>query len=146
MINIKKNKLLINVLSLPYGKSILKKELSPQDLELNHLEFCGPINVSLELFKSNKAVRVSGAVDFCLILECVNCLEKFKRQFSEKIYQEYIKIEPYRIPFSEELEETDFIREYYTTDFFDVAPLIHDIIILAIPIAPWCQENCPGVK
>ncbi|MEO0131845.1 MAG: DUF177 domain-containing protein [candidate division WOR-3 bacterium] len=146
MVSVKNSKLLVNVNALPDGVSKIIKELNASDLELTHLEFCGPIKVDLELTKSASNVRVKGTVNFCLKLLCVNCLEKFEKQFSEKIYQEYIHTGTKKIPFAEQLEEIDFIREYYTTDVFDLGPLIHDTVILAIPLAPWCRADCKGVE
>ncbi|MCS7258457.1 MAG: YceD family protein [candidate division WOR-3 bacterium] len=146
MVTVKKSKLLINVNAVPNGVTKISKELDANDLDLGHLEFCSPIKVDLELTKNANNVRVTGTVDFCLKLICVNCLEEFERQFSEKVYQEYIRVAAKKIPFVEQLEEVDFIREYYSQDFFDLSPLIHDIIILAIPLAPWCRVDCKGIE
>lgn len=29
-------------------------------------------------------------------------------------------------------------------DFVDLGPVVHDAVVLALPLAPLCREDCPG--
>lgn len=138
------NKLLINRQKLKAGIQKLYLELNDQDLEIENLNFIGPIILDCELNKNQDTVIASGTILYKLTLCCVNCLNCFERDFKERFYQEYIKISR-PIKFNAQLEEEDFIREYYNSDFFDMKPLIRDTIILSVPIAFWCRSDCKGV-
>ncbi|MCX8015524.1 MAG: DUF177 domain-containing protein [candidate division WOR-3 bacterium] len=141
-----KNPLLINRLNLKPGRQHFHQELTAEQLDIKALTIIGNIIVDLELSKNGDTITVEGLVSFKVKLNCVNCLEDFEQSFSEKVYQEYIRGSNQTIIMKGRLEDVDFMREYYSGDFFDLTGLIHDTIHLAIPIAPWCQENCPGVK
>ncbi|MEO0074501.1 MAG: DUF177 domain-containing protein [candidate division WOR-3 bacterium] len=138
------NKLIINRQKLKTGIQKLNLELNKEDLEIENLNFIGPIILDCELNKNQDTVILSGIISYRLNLCCVNCLKNFERDFKEKIYQEYIKISR-PIKFNAQLEEEDFIREYHSTDYFDIKPLIRDTIILSVPIAFWCRTDCKGV-
>jgi uncharacterized metal-binding protein YceD (DUF177 family) len=142
----KRNKLAFNILHLKQGEQKLCVELVGADLDIAKLNFIGPINLEVNLLKNGDTVVVSGVVKYKLKLTCVNCLENFERDFSEKIYQEYIKSNTAKSAIHSHLEEVDFVREFYTSDFFDLTQLVRDTILLSVPIAFWCQPDCPGVK
>jgi uncharacterized protein len=137
--------LLINYLKLQEGNQKFQRELTNEELEIKNIVICGLINVDLNLQKNDTLVIASGIVKFTADLCCANCLENFQKEFCEKVYQEYVQgINPNPISHSH-LDGVDFAREYFTNDYFDLTPIIHDTIHLAIPLAPWCREDCPGV-
>jgi uncharacterized protein len=141
-----KNKLLINALHLKEGVTKLYLEITNAELEITALKFAGPIILDAELFKSGETIVLSGKINFRPILSCVSCLNEYQKDFSEPIYQEYVRAPKAVIVDSARLEDEDFVREYYNADFFDVTALVRDTILLAVPIAPWCREDCPGVS
>ncbi len=137
--------LLINFLKLQEGNQKFQKELTSEELEIKNIVVSGLINVDLNLQKNDNLIIASGNVKFTANLCCANCLENFKKEFSEKFYQEYVQgINPNPISHSR-LDGADFTREYFSGDYFDLTPIIYDTIQLAIPLAPWCREDCPGV-
>lgn len=142
----KKKKLIINQLHLKSGEQKFHEEIAGPDLDITQLQFIGPVIINAELLKNGDTVVISGTVNYRLKLCCVNCLENFEREFSEKIYQEYIKSSVSKSVSASHLEEIDFVREFYNSDFFDLTPLVRDTILLSVPIAFWCQPDCPGVK
>lgn len=141
-----KKKLVFNLLHLKQGEQKLSQELTSIDVDINNLDFIGPITLDLTLVKNGDMVMVSGAVSYKLRLTCVNCLESFERSYSEKIYQEYVKSNIAKSAVHSHLEEVDFVREFYTSDFFDLTPVVRDTILLSVPIAFWCRPDCPGVQ
>lgn len=146
MLHTAKNKLLINALHIKEGTTKLYLEITSADLEITALKFDGTIILDAELFKSGETVVLSGKINFHAILSCVSCLKEYQKDFSEPIYQEYIRAPKPVIVNSARLENEDFVREYYNSDFLDITSLIRDTILLAVPIAPWCKENCHGVS
>lgn len=145
MIHTAKNKLLINSLYLKEGTTKLYLEVTGDELEITTHKFNGPIILDAELFKNGETIVLSGKINFRAILSCVSCLNEYQKDFKEPIYQEYIKTQKPITVASARLENEDFIREYYRADYFDITSLIRDTILLAIPIAPWCREDCPGI-
>lgn len=143
---VRKNKLHIREVKLKEGRQEFNETLSAEELDLSNLNFIGPIVIDAEFNKSGDMVIVSGKVAFRIELCCVNCLEKYQKDFSQDLYQEYVKSNKPMSVETDRLEDVDFIREFYTGNFFDLTPLIHDTILLAIPIANWCREDCPGVS
>lgn len=142
----KKSKLAFNLLHLKSGDQKLSLELAGTDLEISKLNFIGPIALDIGLFKNGDMVVISGTIKYKLELCCVSCLEKFERDFSEKIYQEYVKSNIAKSVIHSHLEDVDFVREFYTSDFFDLTPVVRDTILLSVPIAFWCRPDCAGVK
>jgi uncharacterized protein len=135
----------MNALHLKEGTTKLYLEIMGEELEITAIKFAGPIVLDAELFKSGETIVLSGKVNFHAILSCVSCLNDYEKDFSEPIYQEYVRAPKPVIDDSARLENEDFVREYFSADFFDVTSLIRDTILLAVPIAPWCREDCPGV-
>ncbi|MBS4014916.1 MAG: DUF177 domain-containing protein [Candidatus Latescibacteria bacterium] len=142
----KRKKLTFNLLHLKQGEQKIYQELTNTDLDIFKFNFIGPVILEVNLFKNGDTVVVSGTVKYKLSLCCVNCLENFEREFSEKIYQEYVKSAAAKSVMHSHLEEVDFVRDFYTTDFFDLTPLVRDTILLSTPVAFWCQPDCEGVK
>jgi uncharacterized protein len=140
-----KNPLVINRIHLKEGNQKLHHELSAEELGVVNVILLGPVIIDLEIMKNSDMIVVSGNVTFKTRLSCANCLVDFDKEFSEKIYQEYIRGTKPITTSGGRIEDADFTREYFSGDFFDLTPVIRDIVQLAIPLAPWCREDCPGV-
>jgi uncharacterized protein len=145
MMAVTKNKLHVKHINLKEGKQKFHQEVTVEDLDIAKLNFIGPIAIDAELFKNGDTVVVSGNITFRLLLSCVSCLENYEKDFSQGLYQEYVKTTKPMTVETARLEGIDFVREYFTADYLDLMPIIRDTILLAIPVAPWCREDCPGV-
>jgi uncharacterized metal-binding protein YceD (DUF177 family) len=140
-----KNPLIINRVKIKEGSQKFYQEVSAEDLEIKKLLIIGPIKIDVELSKNGDMIVVAGTVNFRVKLCCVNCLESYEKDFSEKIYQEYVRgTKPVATP-GGRIEDADFSREYYADAYFDMTPIIRDTVQLAIPMASWCRDDCPGV-
>jgi uncharacterized protein len=140
-----KNPLIINRIKLKDGSQKFQHKSTTEELDIKNINVLGPIIIDVDLFKNGDTIVVAGAVNFQVKLCCVNCLETYEKDFSETVYQEYVRgVKPIPLA-SGRLEDVDFTREYYTGDFFDLTAIVRDTVQLAIPLAPWCREDCPGV-
>jgi uncharacterized protein len=141
-----KNPLIINRVKIKEGSQKFYQEVSAEDLEIKKLLIIGPIKIDVELTKSGDMIILTGTVNFRVKLCCASCLENYEKDFSEKVYQEYVRGTKPALTAGGRIEDADFTREYYTGDYFDMTPIIRDSVQLAIPMAPWCRDDCPGVR
>jgi len=141
-----KTPLLINRVKLQEGNQKFHHELTTEELDIRNIIAIGLIAIHLNLSKNDNLVIVSGLVKFRANLCCSNCLENYEKEFSEKLYQEYVHGTIPVATAHNRLEGADFNREYYTGDFFDLTSMIRDTVQLAIPLASWCRDDCPGVS
>jgi uncharacterized protein len=79
--------------------------------------------------------RVSGS----LVAQCVRCLDpvevELDADFQELYYYDAADLTP------EEAEEAMLVVE----DLIDVEALVHDAVMLELPLQPLCEEDCPGL-
>ncbi len=140
-----KNPLIINRVNLEEGGQKFRQEVTAESLEIKNLNIVGLVVIDLEIFKTDDMITATGTVKFRVKLNCVSCLEDYEKHFTEKIYQEYVSGAKPKVIAGGRIEDADFIREYYSGDYFNLTPIIRDTVQLAIPIAPWCRDDCPGV-
>jgi len=141
-----KNPLIINRLNLKEGGQQLHLKISAEDLDIKALKIIGPVDVNLDITTNDELIIIAGNVTFRAKLNCVSCLEDFEKDYSEEIYQEFVSGTKPKIVFEGRIEGADFNREYYSGDQIDLTSLIYDTVHLAIPIAPWCKDDCPDVS
>jgi uncharacterized protein len=94
------------------------------------------IKLDMRLESVMDGVLVSGTATVPLAGECVRCLEPLTEFTSEFEFQEL-----YFYPDSE-AEDGDL---RLNGDLFDFEPVLRDAVVLALPLQPVCDENCPGL-
>jgi len=86
-----------------------------------------------------EGVLGTGRVSGSLVGECVRCLDPVEVEvdadFQELYYYELTDLTP------KEVEEAQLVVE----DLIDVAALVHDAVMLELPLQPLCEEDCPGL-
>ncbi len=86
-----------------------------------------------------EGVLATGRVSGSLVGECVRCLDPVEVEvdadFQELYYYELTDLTP------EEAEEAQLVVE----DLIDTAALVHDAVMLELPLQPLCEEDCPGL-
>lgn len=138
------------ITSLIEGKNDLSYSIPANYLSEPNMEFelLDEVLVAMTVIKSGDKLVVTGQVNFHAKIDCAFCGEKFIKEFSEPFQTEYIKstVAVPKLKGKNVLLSSDEIdRTYFQGDAIDFLPLIHDVIILAIPLAPRCQEECKGI-
>ena len=86
-----------------------------------------------------EGVLGTGRVSGSLVGECVRCLDPVEVEvdadFQELFYYDAADLT------AEEAEEAQLVVE----DLIDVTALVHDSVMLALPLQPLCEEDCPGL-
>ena len=106
-------------------------------------ELIGPIPGSdlvldLRLESVSEGVLVSGTTRVKLAGECARCLEPLTEDLEVDIQQLYV------YP-GHEIDEDDDETGRLVDDYVDLEPLLRDAVVLALPLAPVCRDDCPGL-
>jgi DUF177 domain-containing protein len=108
-------------------------------------ELIGPIPGSdlvldLRLESVSEGVLVSGTIRVMLTGECARCLDPLTSHLEVDIQQLFV----YPGNEIDEDAEDDEIGQLID-DYVDLEPVLRDAVVLALPLAPMCREDCPGL-
>lgn len=84
-------------------------------------------------------IEVAGTVGAPWEGECRRCLRSVSGQLLAEVR------ELYRQRGAGESDSDDEETYPLAPDFLDLAPMARDAILLALPLAPLCREDCPGL-
>jgi uncharacterized protein len=105
-----------------------------------------PIDLDLRLESVLEGVLVSGTADLQVSAECSRCLDPVEW------HQELDLTELFRYPATdargavvEEEDESDDPLPVMQDDLIDLHPTLRDAVVLDLPLAPLCREDCPGL-
>lgn len=105
-----------------------------------------PIDLDLRLESVLEGVLVSGTADLVISAECSRCLDLFDW------HQEFDLTELFRYPPTdargavvEEDDESDDPLPELKDDLIDLEPTLRDAVVLDLPLAPLCNEDCLGL-
>ncbi|MBI1351677.1 MAG: DUF177 domain-containing protein [Actinomycetales bacterium] len=105
-----------------------------------------PIELDLRLESVLEGVLVSGTADMQVTAECSRCLDPFDW------HEEVDLTELFRYPATdakgavvEEEDESEDPLPVIEDDLIDLDPTLRDAVVLTLPLAPLCSEDCPGL-
>jgi uncharacterized protein len=86
-----------------------------------------------------EGILATGRVTGSLVGECVRCLDpvevEVEADFQELYYYDAAELTP------EEAQEAQLVVE----ELVGVESLVHDAVMLGLPLQPLCEEDCPGL-
>lgn len=140
--------MLYNVAQLmksPVGTS-LESDIHEEDIQLDEdIKVVGPINGHVRMRRTNQGLLVDGWVDVTLELVCNRCLKVFEQPmhvpFIERFYPTVDIISGVSLPPIEE-EDVFPIDDHHQVDLTEA---VRQNVLLAIPLATICQEECAGL-
>jgi uncharacterized protein len=104
-----------------------------------------PVHLVLDIRKDRDVYRVTGRVETRLALECGRCLEPLEIAVDSPFELRYVpQVETPGEP-EREVEEDDLTTAYYQDETLDLAELMHEQFLLALPMKPLCSETCKGL-
>jgi len=103
------------------------------------------LDVHLVYYRSGSEIFFNGNFSGTFKGRCGRCLEEFGFSLDKEF--EFILIPaPKRSSHrAEELHRGDLGLSYYSTEEINLAPLIAEQVMLALPTRPLCVENCRGL-
>ncbi|HEY3866699.1 MAG TPA: DUF177 domain-containing protein [Actinocrinis sp.] len=97
------------------------------------------VELHLRLESVVEGVLATGRIAGSLVGECARCLDPVEvpvaADFQELFYYDAENLS------AEEVEEAVFVVE----ELVGVEPLVHDALVLELPLRPLCGEDCPGL-
>ncbi len=114
---------------------------APADLGVEMVGVPSGVDVELDfrLEAVMEGVLVSGTARAPLKGECARCLD----QVTSSIEVEFQELFVYSDTRSGESADDDERR--LEGDFIDLEPVVRDAMVLALPLSPLCQDDCPGL-
>ena len=95
------------------------------------------LNLTFEFVVDGIIVR--GTVEGTVHAECARCLDPVTWREQVELTELFL-FPPQRE--GEELSEDDLVLE---GDLLDLEPTVRDAVVLQLPLAPVCREDCPGL-
>jgi uncharacterized protein len=99
-----------------------------------------PVALHLRLESVMEGVLVTGELDVPVVGSCARCLEPIEDRTTLDVQELYA----YEGSTTEATSEEDEVRRV-EGDFLDLEPLVRDAVVLSLPLAPVCTEDCAGL-
>jgi len=109
-------------------------------LELIGVPEGGEVRLRLRLESVMEGVLVSGHVTVPLIGSCARCLEPIEDTLELDVQELFA----YSGSTTEATSEEDEVRRV-EGDTIDLEPMVRDLVVLSLPLAPTCTEDCAGL-
>jgi uncharacterized metal-binding protein YceD (DUF177 family) len=109
-------------------------------LELIGVPEGAPVQLDLRLESVMEGVLVSGEVTVPLVGSCARCLDEIEDTLELDVQELFA----YEGSTTEETSEEDEVR-LVEGERIDLQPMVRDAVVLSLPLAPVCDENCAGL-
>lgn len=104
-----------------------------------------PVTLAFDIFKDKDQFRLAGTVKTTLELLCSRCLDPLPWPVGAAFDLRY---HPHSVTTDEgerEIEEDDLTTAFYENDVIALEQLIHEQLVLSVPMKPLCSEACHGL-
>jgi uncharacterized metal-binding protein YceD (DUF177 family) len=98
------------------------------------------VELKLRLEAVMEGVLVTGELDVPVEGSCARCLEPIEDTLQLDVQELYA----YEGSTTEETSEEDEVRRI-EGDYLDLEPLVRDTVVLNLPLAPLCTDDCAGL-
>jgi len=136
--------LTIELAGLTPGVNHVRLEAAPAEVGLDPAEWSGPVRADLAVDKNGERVVVRGTLSSTASVECVRCLKSFPMPVSTPI-----EVFAERAGTGSRREEQELERDRYMAfhdgRHLDLGEEAHDALLLEVPMAPRCREDCRGL-
>jgi uncharacterized protein len=99
-----------------------------------------PVQLHLRLESVMEGVLVSGEVTVPLVGSCARCLEPIE----DSLVLDVQELFAYEGSTTEETSDEDEVR-LVEGERIDLEPMVRDAVVLSLPLAPVCDEDCAGL-
>ena len=102
----------------------------------------GNVKMDLAVTKAGDDIFVSGPAEATVKLQCSRCLAEYEMELAPSIEAPFF---PHSAESTEGDEVDDGEVNYHDGEKLDLFPLLHDHLLLAVPLKPLCKEDCKGL-
>jgi uncharacterized protein len=140
----------INVRSIMEDPEGLTADIPAKALDLDSEEAVarGPVHVEASLYRIGEKLFVKGKADVRVKLVCSRCLAEFEQKLEAPFLFAALPAHLHHLvprEEDEELKEDEQAMIVYSGDQIDLWPEVQSALILALPMKPLCQDDCPGL-
>jgi uncharacterized protein len=115
----------------------------PFGLEMIAVPSNHPIELAVTATSVDEGIFIRGRVQAEAVGECARCLAPLEMTIDQG-FDELYEYESKAASLSEEDVETDQIL-FVVEEQVDLAIPVRDAVILALPVNPLCEDDCPGL-
>jgi uncharacterized protein len=135
------------------GASVQESLQETLDLELSGgAALSGPVSISAEVTHTGKAFHVRGKAEGHFRADCDRCLKSFEAPFHSEFQGDFVRMNSAgrngaRTDFEvdNDLYPTEDDLYQFQGDEIDLAELVTEAILLAIPMKYLCRTDCKGL-
>ena len=125
-----------------------QRVLALPELELDDEHDADGVAANLRLTRIPAGILVEGRLTAAVTLECIRCLDEFEQAVETTFADEYRPtidiVTGHDVEQDGETDEADYFS-ISDTHVLDVGESLRQAILLALPMAPRCREDCPGI-
>ena len=136
--------LTIELAGLPAGASRIRLQAEPAELELDPSEWPRPVGADLQVERSGERLTIRGELRAVAALDCVRCLERFEMPVNVPLDVFAERSGTGSRHEQDELERDRYMK-FHDGRRIDLREEAHDALLLEIPLAPCCREDCRGL-
>jgi len=104
-----------------------------------------PIRLAFDIFKDKDQFRLAGSVKTTLELACSRCLDTLTLPVDAAFDLRYHPRTAAGGEDDVEIEADDLTDAFYEHDEIDLGQLIHEQLLLSVPMKPLCSGACQGL-
>jgi uncharacterized protein len=112
--------------------------------QVHDFDFPTPVAVRLDYYRAGQELVFQGHISGTVVGHCGRCLEDYTFPLDTDFT--IVLVPKTQAPGPEvELHDDELDLSVYEGDEVDLAPLLREQVILALPTRPLCDENCKGL-
>ena len=125
----------------------ISRHFAPEAFALTDEEFriTRPVELTVEVRKDTRKVRLVGRVGTSLECPCSRCLEPFTIPVDASFDLLFLPAQAAGPDDEQEVREEDIGVSYYKDDVIDLGDVMREQFYLALPMKPLCQDDCRGL-
>ena len=126
---------------------VIERRLPPEAVAQPDDEFrvTAPVDFDAEVRKDHEKVRLVGRIKATLDLDCGRCLDPFQVPVDSKFDLMFLPQTANTGKPEQEVQDADVGVSYYRDDVIDLAEVVREQLLLALPMKPLCREDCRGL-
>ena len=104
-----------------------------------------PIEIDCQLLRIERDVVVHGSMETSLRLVCSRCAEEFVLPLRVPLEAVYLPAHMASTAPEKKLEDGEADVYFYSEHLVDLAEMVRDKLLLAIPLQAYCRTGCRGL-
>jgi uncharacterized protein len=139
--------MIVDLAKLESARAVYKFELSPDEIDFEDDEIAlkSNVKVSANLEKHIVQTNVEGEISTGIEIDCNRCLTKVENDLKIPFSAAFVTPENYSKQSEKELGEEELEVSVIENEEIDLAQLVREQILLAIPAQFLCREDCKGL-